>query len=213
MTQSRGHTHLPIDSALARTRSGHELHVVAPYRLDLTVSALRRLSTNVVDVLTPDGHYMRVLAGASGPMVVDVVQLRADALRVTIDGNVSDHGWALALVQRMLGVDRDLAHFDLAAARLPWLRQLALRMHGVKPPRYPTLWEAFVNTIAFQQVSLHAASAIARRLIVASGHPVEREGVRLYAFPNIEQVLGAKDDRVAHDRLQRRQARDAPARR
>jgi len=144
-------------------------------------------------VLSPDGHYMRVLAGASGPVVVDVVQLRADALRVTIDGNASDHGWALALVQRMLGVDRDLAHFDLAAARLHWLRQLARRMHGVKPPRYPTLWEAFVNTIAFQQVSLQAASATARRLIVASGHPVEHEGVRLYAFPSVEQVLGAKE--------------------
>jgi DNA-3-methyladenine glycosylase II len=192
MMQSRGHTHTPIDSASARTRSGHELHVVAPYRLDLTVSALRRLSTNVVDVLTPDGHYMRVLAGASGPVVVDVVQLRADALRVTIDGNASDHGWALALVQRMLGVDRDLAHFDLAAARLQWLRQLARRMHGVKPPRYPTLWEAFVNTIAFQQVSLQAASAIARRLVVASGRPLEREGMSLYAFPDVEQVLGAK---------------------
>jgi DNA-3-methyladenine glycosylase II len=192
MTQSRGHTHTPIDSASARTRSGYELKVVAPYRLDLTVSALRRLSTNVVDVLTPDGHYLRVLAGASDPMVVDVVQLRADALRVTIDGNASDHGWALALVQRILGVDRDLAHFDLAAARLPWLRQLARRMHGVKPPRYPTLWEAFVNTIAFQQVSLQAASAIVRRLIVASGHPIEHEGARLYAFPSVEQVLGAK---------------------
>ena len=168
------------------------MQVVAPYRLDLTVSVLRRLSTNVVDVLTRDGHYMRVLTGESGPVIVDVVQLRADALRVTIDGNASDHGWALALVQRMLGVDRDLAHFDLAAARLQWLRQLARRMHGVKPPRYPTLWEAFVNTIAFQQVSLQAASAIARRLIVASGHPVECEGVQLYAFPSIEQVLGAK---------------------
>ena len=191
MTQSRGHTHTPIDSASARTRSGHEVHVVAPYRLDLTVSALRRLSTNLVDVLTPDGHYMRVLAGPSGPMVVDVVQLRADALRVTIDGSASDHGWALALVQRMLGVDRDLAHFDLAAARLQWLRELARRMHGVKPPRYPTLWEAFVNTIAFQQVSLQAASAIARRLVVASAHPVEREAVQLYAFPSVEQALGA----------------------
>ena len=192
MTQSRGHTHTSIESASARTRSGHELHVVAPYRLDLTVSALRRLSTNVVDVFTPDGHYMRVLAGASGAMMVDVVQLRADALRVTIDGNASDHEWALTLVKRMLGVDRDLAHFDRAAARLQWLRQLARRMRGVKPPRYPTLWEAFVNTIAFQQVSLQAASAIARRLIVASEHPVEREGVRLYAFPNIEHVLDAK---------------------
>ena len=111
------------------------MQVVAPYRLDLTVSVLRRLSTNVVDVLTRDGHYMRVLTGESGPVIVDVVQLRADALRVTIDGNASDHGWALALVQRMLGVDRDLAHFDLAAARLQWLRQLACLLYTSPSPR------------------------------------------------------------------------------
>jgi len=55
---------------------------------------------------------------------------------------------------------RDLA---LASAGMPWLSPLALRVRGVKPPRYPTLWEAFVNAIVFLQVSLHAASASARR--------------------------------------------------
>lgn len=35
------------------SRSQHECSVPAPYRLDLTVTALRRLSANVVDVLTP----------------------------------------------------------------------------------------------------------------------------------------------------------------
>ena len=193
MTQSQGHSRTPADSASSRILSVHEVPVVTPYRLDLTVSALRRLSTNVVDVLTADGHYMRALAGASGPVVVQVVQLRAETLRVTIDGVASDHARALALVRRMLGVDRDLAHFDLAAARLKWLRPLAHRMHGVKPPRYPTLWEAFVNTIAFQQVSLQAASAITRRLIVAFGRPIESKGVLLYTFPNVEHVLSAHE--------------------
>ena len=193
MTQSQGHPRTSAVSASSRTLSVHELRVVTPYRLDLTVSALRRLSTNVVDVLTPDGHYMRALAGASGPVIVHVAQLRGDTLRVTIDGLASDHALALGLVQRMLGVDRDLAHFELAAARLDWLRELAHRMHGVKPPRYPTLWEAFVNTIAFQQVSLEAASAITRRLIVAFGRPIEREGVLLYTFPGVEQMLSANE--------------------
>ena len=75
----------------------------------------------------------------------------------------------LALARRILGADRDLGHFDRAAARIPWLAPLAARMRGVKPPRYPTLWEACVNAIVFQQVSLLAASAIMRRLIVALG--------------------------------------------
>jgi DNA-3-methyladenine glycosylase II len=80
-----------------------------------------------------------------------------------------------------------------AAAGMAWLSPLALRMRGVKPPRYPTLWEAFVNAIAFQQVSLHAASAIVRRLIAAFGQPRESEGTSLYTFPSAEQVLGAED--------------------
>jgi DNA-3-methyladenine glycosylase II len=94
----------------------------------------------------------------------------------------------------MLGADRDLTQFDRAAARVPWLRRLARRLRGVKPPRYSSLWEAFVNTIAFQQVSLHAASAIGRRLIVGFGPSLEHEGMPLYGFPSVGQVLGAEDD-------------------
>jgi DNA-3-methyladenine glycosylase II len=66
-------------------------------------------------------------------------------------------------------------------------------MRGVKPPRYPTLWEACANVIVFQQVSLLAASAIMRRLITALERPVERHGVTLYRFPTVEQLLGAED--------------------
>lgn len=193
MTQSLRLAPAQTRVASASTRSAHDVRVVTPYRLDLTVSALRRLSTNVVDMLTPAGHYMRALAGASGPVIVYVSQPRDDTLRVTIDADAIDHAWAFEKVRRMLGVDRDLARFDLAAKRLTWLRQLALRMQGVKPPRYPTLWEAFVNTITFQQVSLQAASAIARRLIIASTDPLVRHGVQLYPFPGVEQVLGTTD--------------------
>jgi DNA-3-methyladenine glycosylase II len=67
-------------------------------------------------------------------------------------------------------------------------------MLGVKPPRYPTLWEACVNAVVFQQVSLFAASAIMRRLLLALAPPLEREGLTLYQFPSVERVLGVKDD-------------------
>ncbi len=179
-----------------RTTTRHEISVVAPYRLDLTVSALRRLSTNVVDVLTPGGQYVRALSGAHGPVIARALQTRPETLAVTIEGDAGEHVPTLKLVRRMLGVDRDLTHFDRAAARIPWLSLLALRIRGVKPPRYPTLWEAFVNAITFQQVSLHAASAIARRLIVAFGSSLESEGVPLYAFPSAEQILSAEDSAV-----------------
>jgi DNA-3-methyladenine glycosylase II len=165
-----------------------------PYRLDLTVSALRRVSTNVVDVLTPDGEYVRAIGTAHRPIVMRVIQERADSIAVTIEGAASEHAQLLALARRILGIDRELTHFDHAAARMKWLRPLALRMRGLKPPRYPTLWETFVNAIAFQQVSLQAASAIVRRLIMALGQPIASQGTTLYLFPSAEQVLGADDD-------------------
>jgi hypothetical protein len=42
----------------------YSIAIRAPYRLDLTVNVLRRLSTNLVDVLTPDGAYLRRLGDA-----------------------------------------------------------------------------------------------------------------------------------------------------
>ena len=63
------------------TSTGHyEVEVAAPYRLDLTVSVLRRLSTNVVDVFTPRGQYVRALRGFHDPVVVRVAQARPSAL-------------------------------------------------------------------------------------------------------------------------------------
>ena len=176
------------------SRSRHECPVAAPYRLDLTVSVLRRLSNNIVDVLTADGQYIRALGTSRGPVIARVTQVHPEALTVTLDGDPREHKRALALVRRMLGVDRDVAHFSRAAEGIPWLSPLAERMRGVRPPRYPTLWEACVNAIVFQQISLHAASAIMRRLIVALGRSVDSEGVAVYAFPTAEGFLGAEDD-------------------
>jgi DNA-3-methyladenine glycosylase II len=66
----------------------------------------------------------------------------------------------------------------------------------VKPPCYPTLWEACVNAIVFQQLSIHAASAIMRRLIVALGQRVEKDSMPLplYVFPPAERFQEATDD-------------------
>jgi DNA-3-methyladenine glycosylase II len=177
----------------------HELPVVPPYRLDLTVSVLRRLSTNVVDLLTPQGTYVRALSGFAQPVIVRVAQVaRRRALCVTIEGNARHDSAVLALVTQMLGVDRDLRHFHRAAKGIPWLAPLVTRMRGVKPPRHPTLWEACANAIVFQQLSIRAASAIVQRLTVAAGHCVRADDVPvpLYLFPTAERFRRQSDERL-----------------
>ncbi|MBC5809915.1 MAG: DNA-3-methyladenine glycosylase 2 family protein [Candidatus Eremiobacteraeota bacterium] len=166
--------------------------VVEPYRLDLTVNVLRRLSTNVVDRFE-GGRYVRALDGSSGPAIVAVEQREENALHVEIDAPAGEDERALALVCRMLAPDRDVRGFARAAARIPWLGPFAKRMRGVNPPRYPTLWEACVNAVVFQQVSLSAAGAILGRTVHALGQIVARDGGDLVAFPTPRAFLGASD--------------------
>jgi DNA-3-methyladenine glycosylase II len=172
----------------------HQIPVATPYRLDLTVSVLRRLSTNPVDLLTPEATYVRTLSGFPEPVIVRATQHRHEStLDIAIEGDASTDAEVLELVRRMLGTDVDCTDFDRSAARIPWLAPLVDRMRGVKPPRYPTLWEACANAIVFQQVSLRAASAIMRRLVVALGTSVRTADVLVqpYVFPTAESVRSA----------------------
>jgi DNA-3-methyladenine glycosylase II len=180
----------------AVARESYEIPVEKPYRLDLTVSVLRRLPTNIVDVLMGDGAYVRALGGVHETVIVRVEQKRPGALAVTLESRETapgGHAAALATVRRMLGVERKLARFYRAARDIAWLRPLVARMRGVKPPRYPDLWEACVNVIVFQQLSLVAASSISRRLILALGAPKKWGAIALYAFPTLESFQSASD--------------------
>lgn len=176
-------------------RTRHEVPLDGAFSLALTATALRRVPTNVVDVITPAGEYVHAFGGARGPIVARVAQRSPRLLDVTLvgDGGAPERDRVLALVRRTLGVDRDVASFRRAAGRLPWLAPLARRLRGLKPPRYRSLWEAFVNAVVFQQVSLHSATATVRRMVVAFGAPVECDDTRLYAFPTAASVLGASD--------------------
>jgi DNA-3-methyladenine glycosylase II len=175
------------------------LPVVGPYRLDLTVSALRRLSTNVVDLLTPDGTYVRVLDGVDEPVVVRVRQAtKRPALSIAIEGDARSDDAVLGIVRRMLGAEIDLRQFYRRAALVSWLAPLVQRMRGVKPPRYPSLWEACVNAIVFQQISVGAASAVMRRLTFSIGRSVHADDVPipLYRFPDPGAIRRATDHRL-----------------
>ena len=183
----------PTPRSRASGFTTHRIQVQSPYRLDLTVSALRRTPTNVVDVYTPDGRYLRAFNGRTRPVIVSVTQPRRNTLSVSVRGNATDRAWALASVRRMLGTERDLTDFHRHARTVAWLAPLARRLRGIRPPRYPTLFEACANAILFQQVSLRAAGAIMRRLLLALGTEVEHDGVPLVVFPSVERFLAAKD--------------------
>jgi DNA-3-methyladenine glycosylase II len=165
--------------------------VQPPYRLDLTVDVLRRLASNAVDVIGADGAYYRALAVDGEPEVIRVAQVDDDALEVQASGMLARH--ATAIVRRMLGFDVDLSEWMDRSARIPWLGHIARECAGVRPPRYPSLWEACAHAIVFQQISIHAASAIMRRLVEALGETLAAGETMIRTFPTPGALLAADE--------------------
>ncbi len=164
--------------------------VRTPYRLDLTAVVLRRLSTNAVDVF--DGRaYRRLIGDAHDPLLLTVEQPAVDALAVRLEGPGANGVDLHAVVRRALGTDVELTPFYAGAARVPWLHAIAQRARGVRPPRYPSLWETVCNAVVYQQVSIHAAGAILRRVIERYATAVDVAGVRLRPFPAPRTLLDA----------------------
>jgi DNA-3-methyladenine glycosylase II len=165
--------------------------VRTPYRLDLTAVVLRRLSTNVVDVF--DGTaYHRLLGDPHAPTLLTAEQVAPDAISVRLEGPGAEDFDPAAVARRTLGTAVDLSAFYAGAATVPWLNAIAKAARGVKPPRYPSLWETVCNAVVYQQVSIHAAGAILRRMIERYSTPVETAGLRLFPFPAPRTLLAAE---------------------
>mgnify|MGYP001164785031 CR=1 FL=1 len=169
-----------------------ELPVRPGYRLDLTAEALRRLAANVVDVVGEDGAYRRVLSDASGSNLIDVRQSGERALQLRISGDRPER-W-LPTIESMLGTSADLGSWYTRVRPFPWLAQLAANLRGMHPPRYPSLWEALAHAIVFQQISIHAASAIMRRTVQELSVAHEAGGAAFYPFFSPSAVLYASDE-------------------
>lgn len=174
-------------------RLAFSLKPVAPFRLDLTVWALRRRAKNILDRW--DGStYRRVLAVQERPVEVEVVQTgppTAPRLQIAATGEIIPPGAESVLAStltRMLGTGADLAEFYRLAARRPELGALVSQFRGVKPPRFPTLFEALANAVICQQISLDAGLVILNRFASAFGPSVLKEDGPAYGFPPPENL-------------------------
>lgn len=142
-----------------------------PFRLDLTARALVRRSNNRIDAW--DGvTYQRVVPANEfapdddprGSLLLtvksaDVAESEPfdERLELTVTGCYPHAELAVRgerAVRKLLGLDVDLQPFYRLAAADPHLADLVERLAGLKPPRYPGLFQALLNAVPCQQVTL-----------------------------------------------------------
>ena len=165
------------------------VHPVAPFRLDLTAWALRRRPHNEIDRW--DGHtYARTITVGDRAIDLEVTEIgsaRRPALRVVARGAAGHpvRATATAVLSRALGLELGLTGFYRMASRDDRLAPLVARFRGLKPPRFPTVFEAVVNGIACQQLSLTVGILLLDRLTRACG---PRSASGAHAFPRPQDV-------------------------
>jgi DNA-3-methyladenine glycosylase II len=178
-----------------------QIKPVPPFHLDLTVQALRRRAINAVDRW--DGTtYRRIVIMDGRPVGIDVVQIappERPMLQATVSGSSfppSTRFVAMSALTRLLGVDRCLDDFYGAAADDPGLGQLARLFRGLKPPRFPTSFEALINAFACQQVTLSLGIQLLNRLAASCARRREGSCDRAYAFPSPDDLAGLEPDEL-----------------
>lgn len=172
-----------------------DVEAVPPFRLEFAVWVLRRRPENLVDRW--DGEtYRRVLIVDGTAVDVAVRQVggaHEPRLRVNVQGVGSSSSERVQsvtthLLQRALGINVDLADFKRLVRAHADLRELATRFDGMKPTRFPSLFESMVNAVACQQLSLAVGITLLGRLCEAYGR-VPPNAPGRYAFPQPEDVL------------------------
>ncbi len=146
--------------------------------------------------------YQRVVSIDRGPVGLSVIQDGApDAPRLSVrlaGGPIDQHSGELARssLNRLLGLTVDLSGFATMAARDPLLGPLAAHMRGLRPPRFPTVFEALVNGVACQQLSLSVGIHLLNRLVAAYGKPVSENEDGRRAFPTPEELATVQPDEL-----------------
>lgn len=167
------------------------LHPIPPFRLDLTAWALRRRASNTIDGW--DGRvYSRAILVDDHPVAVEASQSGTAAhpkLEVVVRGDAPParaKKVAAAVLRRALGLDVDLRPFYRLADADPRLGPLARQFRGLKPPRFPSVFEGVVNGIACQQLSLAVGIILLDRLTDRCGLSVDGSGA--HVFPRARDI-------------------------
>jgi DNA-3-methyladenine glycosylase II len=177
------------------------LKAVPPFRLDYTGWVLRRRPENIIDRFE-DNSYKRILVIDELPVEIIAHQpdLKKPEIEVLLNcqRTISEKQQQniKEILRRMFGMEKDLTEFYAQARKMPLLKKLVDHFLGVKPPIFPTVYEAALNAISCQQLSLIVGILLLNRLSEQFGMSFKKYGNILHAFPRPDDLVRATPEQI-----------------
>lgn len=185
---------------LAPNTISFEMRPAPPFRLDLTAWVLRRRPENLLDRW--DGQTYRRALPLENKIVELAIQQAGSpsrprlAVTATATAKEIPANSEIILrrkIERLLGTQINLRAFYSLAATQKHLQPLIVEFAGVKPPRYPTIFEALLNAISCQQVSLHVGIMLLNRLVQTFGKTASPTPNSFHGYPPLRACPSPED--------------------
>jgi DNA-3-methyladenine glycosylase II len=110
------------------------------------------------------------------------------------------------IIRSLFNMDLDLQPFYKAVEGDKVMAKLVLQLRGLRSPCTQTVFEALVDSIVEQQISLKVAWSLQRRLTEAFGDALSLGDKTYYAFPEPERLASATIEQLHNCGLSTRKA-------
>lgn len=174
------------------------LEPVPPYDFDLSARIFSRGDPAVR--IYDGGVYRQAIDIRGHPTLIEVRSVGTpDTPRLEVTATRGAEGPGVegpviqGIVSSMFNIYDDLLPFYNAVRNDPVMKDLTCRLYGLKSPTTPTLFEALVDSIIEQQISLKVAHSLQVRLIKKTGKRLETGPNVYYCYPSPESLAMAPE--------------------
>jgi DNA-3-methyladenine glycosylase II len=152
-------------------------------------------------VLRSDGKLVLVTISSSG-----TVDTPALTVELTDEITTTDKKQIKDLVRSLFNLSLDLTAFYDAVRTDKIMQTVTQRLRGLKSPTTPTVFEALVDSIIEQQISLNVAHSLERNVIKTFGDQLTVNDKVYYTYPTPHKVAGGTVEQLRNCGLSMRKA-------
>jgi DNA-3-methyladenine glycosylase II len=187
------------------------LKPIPPFSFDLSTEIF---SNGDNQIRVYDGGMFKQVIRANGKLILLTLESQgsveepklAARLKSNVELEKADKSEAAKMVRRLFNLDLELAPFYAVAENDATLKRVTRKLWGLRTPTTQTVYEALVDSIIEQQISLKVATSMERRMIKQFGETIPVAGEVYFVYPAPQALAGASIEDLRMCGLSQRKA-------